>query len=136
MARTMEALRDFQAIAESAGAKRLVAVATAAMRDANNASRFTERVQRELGIRIEIIGGLTEARLGFVGAVRGLSVSNGILFDLGGGSLQITRFGQPPHGRSHQSAVRRAPASARNFLPTIRPPASSCGGCATMCEVD
>src|SRR5688500_10323916 len=92
MARTMEALRDFQAIAESAGAKRVVAVATAAMRDANNAARFTERVQRELGIRIEIIGGLTEARLGFVGAVRGLTVSNGILFDLGGGSLQITRF--------------------------------------------
>jgi exopolyphosphatase/guanosine-5'-triphosphate,3'-diphosphate pyrophosphatase len=126
MARTMEALRDFQAIAESAGAKRLVAVATAAMRDANNASRFTERVQRELGIRIEIIGGLTEARLGFVGAVRGLSVSNGLLFDLGGGSLQITRFGR----RSARSAL------ARNSLPTIRPPASSCGGCATMCEVD
>ena len=92
MARTMEALRDFQAIAESAGATRVVAVATAAMRDANNASRFTERVQRELGIGIEIIGALTEARLGFVGAVRGLSVSNGILFDLGGGSIQVTRF--------------------------------------------
>jgi exopolyphosphatase/guanosine-5'-triphosphate,3'-diphosphate pyrophosphatase len=92
MARTMEALRDFQAIAESAGARRVAAVATAAMRDANNAARFTERVQRELGIRIEIIGGLTEARLGFAGAVRGLSVSNGMLFDLGGGSLQITRF--------------------------------------------
>jgi exopolyphosphatase/guanosine-5'-triphosphate,3'-diphosphate pyrophosphatase len=93
MARTMEAIRDFQAIAESAGAARVVAVATAAMRDAGNGARFTERVQRELGIRIDIIGGLTEARLGFVGAVRGLGVANGILFDLGGGSLQITRFG-------------------------------------------
>src|SRR6185295_7903010 len=29
---------------------------------------------------------------GFTGAVRGLAVSNGLLFDLGGGSLQITRF--------------------------------------------
>jgi len=92
MARTMEALRDFVAIAESAGATRVVAVATAAMRDANNGPRFTERVQRELGLRIDIIGGLTEARLGFVGGVRGLSVSNGLLFDLGGGSLQVTRF--------------------------------------------
>src|SRR5262249_26482861 len=36
MSRTLEALRDFQAIAASAGAKRLVAVATAAMRDAQN----------------------------------------------------------------------------------------------------
>ena len=92
MARTTEALRDFQAIATGAGATRLVAVATAAMRDATNGALFAERLQRELGIRIEIIGGLAEARYGFAGAVRGLAVSNGLLFDLGGGSLQITRF--------------------------------------------
>ena len=92
MARTTEALRDFQAIATGAGARRIVAVATAAMRDATNGPLFAERLQRELGIRIEIIGGLAEARYGFAGAVRGLAVSNGLLFDLGGGSLQITRF--------------------------------------------
>src|SRR5580765_5146443 len=69
MGRTMEALRDFQAIAIGAGAKRIVAVATAAMRDAANGGPFAERVRRELGIRIEIIGGLAEARFGFVGAV-------------------------------------------------------------------
>lgn len=92
MARTTEALRDFQAIAIGAGAKRIVAVATAAMRDAANGPLFAERLQRELGIRIEIIGGLAEARYGFAGAMRGLEVSNGLLFDLGGGSMQITRF--------------------------------------------
>ena len=62
------------------------------MRDATNGPLFAERLHRELGIRIEIIGGLAEARYGFAGAVRGLAVSNGLLFDLGGGSLQITRF--------------------------------------------
>src|SRR5690242_3713329 len=62
MSRTLDALRDFQAIAASAGAARLVAVATAAMRDARNGALFTERVPRELGIDIEIIGGLKEAR--------------------------------------------------------------------------
>ena len=92
MARTMEALRDFRAIAASAGAKRIVAVATAAMRDASNGARFAERVRRELGIRINIIGGLAEARYGFIGAVRGLAVSKGLLFDVGGGSMQVTRF--------------------------------------------
>jgi exopolyphosphatase / guanosine-5'-triphosphate,3'-diphosphate pyrophosphatase len=92
MARTTEAVRDFQAIASGAGAARIVAVATAAMRDAGNGRRFAERLRRELGIRIEIIGGLVEARYGFTGAVRGLSVSDGVLFDLGGGSMQITRF--------------------------------------------
>jgi exopolyphosphatase / guanosine-5'-triphosphate,3'-diphosphate pyrophosphatase len=92
MARTTEAVRDFQAIATGAGAGRLVAVATAAMRDAADGGRFVERLHRELGIRIEIIGGTKEARYGFVGAVRGLAVSNGLLFDVGGGSMQITRF--------------------------------------------
>jgi exopolyphosphatase/guanosine-5'-triphosphate,3'-diphosphate pyrophosphatase len=92
MARTTEALRDFQAIATGAGAQRIVAVATAAMRDASNGAMFTARMQRELGIRIEIIEGLAEARYGFAGAIRGLAVSNGLLFDLGGGSAQISRF--------------------------------------------
>ena len=92
MARTMEALRDFQAIATSAGARRTVAVATAAMRDASNGAIFVERVRRELGIRIAIIEGRAEGRFGFAGAVRGLAVADGLLFDLGGGSLQITRF--------------------------------------------
>jgi len=92
MGRAMEALRDFQAIAMSAGAGQIVAVATAAMRDAGNGTLFANRLRRELGIRIEIIGGEDEARYGFAGAVRGLAVSSGLLFDVGGGSMQLTRF--------------------------------------------
>jgi len=101
MSRTMEALRDFQAIAEGAGAVRIAAVATAAMRDASNAALFSERVHRELGIEIDIIGGLKEARFGFAGAVRGIAASSGLLFDLGGGSLQVSRFAR----RKMQQAV-------------------------------
>ena len=92
MARAMEALRDFRAIANGAGARRIIAVGTSAMRDARNGALFAERVQRELGIRIETIGGLAEARYGFAGAIRGFAVTSGVLFDLGGGSLQIIRF--------------------------------------------
>jgi len=92
MARTMEALRDFYAIAASAGAKRIVAVATAAMRDARNGRLFLERIRRELGIRVDIIDGHEEGRYGFAGAVRGLPATSGLLFDLGGGSMQISHF--------------------------------------------
>jgi exopolyphosphatase/guanosine-5'-triphosphate,3'-diphosphate pyrophosphatase len=92
MARTMEALRDFHAIAVGAGAVRIVAVATAAMRDAANGQLFVDRVLRELGVRVDIIDGRDEAQFGFAGAVRGLPVSNGLLFDLGGGSLQVSAF--------------------------------------------
>src|SRR5262245_64400523 len=50
MARTTEALRDFQAIAKGARAKRIVAVAAAAMRDAGNGALFAQPGERELGI--------------------------------------------------------------------------------------
>jgi exopolyphosphatase/pppGpp-phosphohydrolase len=123
MARTMEALRDFQAIATSVGAKRIVAVATAAMRDARNGGLFAQRVQRELGIQIETIGELAEARYGFAGAVRGLAVSNGLLFDLGGGSMQVTRFARRqlveavslPIGALRSSNQQTNPAPARPY---------------------
>jgi exopolyphosphatase / guanosine-5'-triphosphate,3'-diphosphate pyrophosphatase len=92
MARTMEALRDFHAIAAGAGAKRIVAVATAAMRDARNGTLFLDRIRRELRIRVDIIDGQEEGRFGFAGAVRGLPVASGLLFDLGGGSMQVSHF--------------------------------------------
>ena len=92
MARTMAALRDFKALAAGAGAKRIVAVATAALRDAGNGVLLTHRIRRELGIDIDIISGAAEARYGFNGAVRGLAVFDVLLFDLGGGSLELTRF--------------------------------------------
>ena len=92
MARTIDAVRDFHAIAAGAGAKRIVAVATAAIRDARNGRHFMSRIRRELGIRVDIIDGDAEARFGFEGAVRGLPVSSGLLFDLGGGSMQVSQF--------------------------------------------
>ena len=92
MARTIDAVRDFHAIAAGAGAKRIVAVATAAIRDARNGRHFMSRIRRELGLRVDIIDGDAEARFGFEGAVRGLPVSSGLLFDLGGGSMQVSQF--------------------------------------------
>jgi exopolyphosphatase/guanosine-5'-triphosphate,3'-diphosphate pyrophosphatase len=52
------------------------------------------RIRSELGVSVDIIDGAEEARLGFAGAVRGLPVASGLLFDLGGGSMQISRFRQ------------------------------------------
>ena len=98
MARATEALRDFQALATGAGATRIVAVATAAMRDASNGALFADRLRRELGIRIDIISGEAEARYGFAGGVRGLAVSSGLLFDVGGGSMELTTFDRRRRG--------------------------------------
>ena len=90
--RALEALRDFDAIARGAGARRTFAVATAAMRDAANGPDLIERVRRELGIEIQIIDGEREALYGLRGGISGLPVENGLFFDVGGGSMQVTRF--------------------------------------------
>ena len=100
MARTLEAIRDFNAIAVGAGASPIIAVATAAMREAANGQRFLDRIRREVGTEVAIIGGRDEARYGFVGAIRSLPVSSGILFDLGGGSIQVSRFRDRRLGRN------------------------------------
>ena len=90
--RALAALADFRAIAVGAGASRIVAVATAAMRDAEDGALFTKRVRDELGIDIEIIDGEQEADYGLAGGLYGVPADDGLLFDLGGGSLQVIRF--------------------------------------------
>jgi len=90
--RTLEALRDFRAISLGGGAERILAVATAALRDAENAPALLDRIRAELGLEVQIISGEREAWYGFVGAVTGLPVEHGVLFDLGGGSMQVTCF--------------------------------------------
>jgi exopolyphosphatase / guanosine-5'-triphosphate,3'-diphosphate pyrophosphatase len=90
--RALTALRDFRAIALGAGARRIHAVATAAMRDAENGPALIARIRKELHITLEIIDGEREADYGFRGALRGLPVEHGLLFDMGGGSLQVSHF--------------------------------------------
>ena len=90
--RAFEALRDFRSIARGSGVRRIVAAGTSALRDAANGRAFIRRVRRELGITMRTLSGLEEARYGFLGAVGGLPVDDGALFDLGGGSLQVGRF--------------------------------------------
>jgi len=105
MARVMVALRDFVAIARGAEAGRIAAVATAAIREAENGELFIERIRRELDIDVEIIDGEREAYLGCLGALRGLPVDNGLVFDLGGGSMQVTRVRQRQVGRSTSLSI-------------------------------
>ena len=80
------------------------------------------------GIRVEIIDGQQEARYGFAGAVRGLPVSSGMLFDLGGGSMQVSHFRGRRLGEA-QPATRRAPpereVSRVRSAPQPRDPSSA-----------
>ena len=90
--RTIAALRDFRAVARGAGAERVLAIATSAVRDSTNSEVLVGRARDELGLDIQIIDGRSEGRYAFLGAVHGMPVRHGLLLDLGGGSLELAHF--------------------------------------------
>lgn len=76
---------------DTAGADVVVAVATAALRDASNGPEVVERLEQAVGTRITVLGGGEEARLCFVGQQAGVWMPEGWVLgiDLGGGSLEL-----------------------------------------------
>jgi exopolyphosphatase / guanosine-5'-triphosphate,3'-diphosphate pyrophosphatase len=90
--RILRVMHDFRAVASGSGCEQPLAVATAAVREAVNGRDLCRRIQVETGIPVRILSGEQEARCGFLGAVHGLPVRDGIVLDVGGGSLQLVRF--------------------------------------------
>lgn len=69
--RVVAALAGYREIADAAGAKRRVAVATSAVREAENGPELADRVRAETGFDVRTIDGDEEARLTFLGATAG-----------------------------------------------------------------
>jgi exopolyphosphatase/guanosine-5'-triphosphate,3'-diphosphate pyrophosphatase len=89
-AAAIKALQRFRMVADIRGVKRVDAVATAAVRDASNGAEFIQRARDALGAPIRILSGEDEARLAAEGVLGGMPDADGIVGDLGGGSLEIT----------------------------------------------
>jgi len=66
-----------------------VAVATSAVREAENGPDFVELVRLEAGIDIQVIDGPREAELSALGVISGIPLADGVVGDLGGGSLEL-----------------------------------------------
>lgn len=88
--RGVEALRRCGSIAESFGAP-VYAVATSAVREAENAGEFIRRACEEAGVEVEVISGYEEARLIHLGVLQALPVFDrrSLLVDVGGGSTEV-----------------------------------------------
>lgn len=96
MQRATTALKEFADIIQDHGIRpgEAHAVATAAMRDAENGKDFSQRIRRETGLHIRIIRGKDEAAMSLAGATAVLESgtrSNMLLFDIGGGSTEFIR---------------------------------------------
>lgn len=91
MERTAKAIGEFLSIASSFGARKILCVATSALRDAPNASIFLSRIQREYNLSIKIISGEKEAYLGGMACANLLPpINEAVTVDVGGGSSEFT----------------------------------------------
>lgn len=89
---TLNAVYDFLHRVRNGRDPRVLAVATAAVRDAGNRDTLLGPLRRHEGVRVRILSGPEEARLAALAAIHSLPVSEGLVADLGGGSLQLTRL--------------------------------------------
>lgn len=85
------ALATFTQLARREGAEPILAVATSSIREASNGGDFVLRAWEELGLRVDVITGLEEARLVFEGARHSIDFrgQRPIVVDVGGGSVEI-----------------------------------------------
>jgi exopolyphosphatase/guanosine-5'-triphosphate,3'-diphosphate pyrophosphatase len=88
--RAVAALDRFRRIAESHGAP-MRAVATSAVREAENRKELLRRARKEAGVEIEVVSGVEEARLIHLGVLQALQVYDQrlLLCDIGGGSTEL-----------------------------------------------
>ena len=87
--RALAALRRFRALCRQIGAEHIFAVATAAAREAKNGPAFIARAAAELGADVQVLTGKREAELAAQGVLSGIMNADGIVGDLGGGSLEL-----------------------------------------------
>lgn len=89
--RAYQTLRRMAEVCQRRGVRRINAVATAAVREAENGESFTRLVREELEIPLRIIDAETEAQLSFRSVAHHFHLEGGrtIVADIGGGSLEL-----------------------------------------------
>ncbi len=85
----LDALGRFRMILASVENVRVFAVATAAVRDAENGRQFVHKAAEHLGHEIRVLSGKEEAILAAEGVLSAIPKASGIVGDLGGGSLEL-----------------------------------------------
>lgn len=87
--KTFILLQRFKILLDQVGVNEVYAVATEAVRKAKNYSIFVEYAEKIIDQKIIILSGLEEAQISALGTIRSNINVNGVVADLGGGSLEI-----------------------------------------------
>ncbi len=93
MAQALTVMHRYHAVARAMDARPFEVLATAAVRDASNGPAFVASLRERLpGVPIHILSGLEEAAFASEGMLCGIPTADGVLADIGGGSLEVVRL--------------------------------------------
>jgi len=92
LGRTVDCLASYREVMDRHGVERVRITATSAARDAANAEEFFDAAEAVIGTRPELLSGIEEGKLSFVGATAALDPADGpfLVFDIGGGSTEFS----------------------------------------------
>lgn len=137
--RAFAALKRFRALCDAMEVGEVHALATAAARDAENGPAFIAECEAICGQKIELLTGKREAELAAAGVVAGVYAPDGIVGDLGGGSLELvdvkgravgTGVTLPLGGLALQDRSSRSPRKAEKIVRETIPEAEVLGALA------
>ncbi|RFP86116.1 Ppx/GppA family phosphatase [Rhodobacteraceae bacterium 63075] len=103
--RALSAIRRFVRVADGMGAGELTAVATAAVREAEDGPEFRDLVEAETSLKLFVIDGEEEARLSAQGVLLGWPGSYGLVCDIGGASMELAEISGGEVGKCVSSAL-------------------------------
>ena len=109
VAQALNAIQRFALVCRMMRVGKVFVLATSAVRDAANREEFVGAVESVMGSKVQVLTGEQEAHYAALGAVAGIPGFSGIVGDLGGGSLELSRItnGADTDGRSFELGVIR-----------------------------
>lgn len=125
VAKALSALQRFRVLCDTMRISDVRSIATAAVRDAVNGPQFLSLAERAVGSRIDLLSGQQEARFSALGVASSIHGADGLVGDLGGGSLELTevRNGEagagttlPLGGLSLMDLSERSPKKAAKIV--------------------
>jgi exopolyphosphatase/guanosine-5'-triphosphate,3'-diphosphate pyrophosphatase len=130
IARVRNALTDFRREAEELGAERTLAIATSAVRDAENGEAFLGEIEWSYGFSTRLLSGHDEAQLTFRGVAAGRGIeTETLIVDIGGGSTELV-VGGPDQLRFHDSFDLGCVRLTERFLHSDPPTEGQLADCA------
>jgi exopolyphosphatase / guanosine-5'-triphosphate,3'-diphosphate pyrophosphatase len=134
IARVRNVLTDYRRRIEALGAERTLAIATSAIRDAENGEAFLGEIEWSYGFATRLLSGHEEALMTYRGVTSGRQLEAGtVIIDIGGGSTEFIA-GEPDGVRWHDSLDIGSVRLTERFLHGDPPTAAELDACAAAVQ--